>query len=321
MNDLKKYMLQMSSLLQEEYDRIQTRAKEDPGTAGDSGEENWANFFRQWLPSSYHIVTKGRIMDVDGNCSPQIDVLILSPDYPPFLLKKKEYLAGGVIAAFECKLTLRLDHIYAAMNTAKIVSNLSTAHMEIHNMTPYDYLHSNIIYGLVAHSHPWEISDKLYGKIDKAISKGGKKAKITSPKELIDLICIADFCTWGSMKHLNLKGKTKESLILTSMSAFKGEYLGSEDFKKKAEGFSPLGVLMSRLIRRMAWKDYSLRNIASYFQRVQMEGTGQGSIEGYSSINKLIELYSLDVIEKQKEYCLKKNNKYIVWDEWGDHFY
>jgi hypothetical protein len=36
----------------EEYDRIQKRATEDPGTAGDQGEENWATLLRNWLQIS-----------------------------------------------------------------------------------------------------------------------------------------------------------------------------------------------------------------------------------------------------------------------------
>jgi len=40
------------------YERITRRSAEDPGTAGDQAEENWAAFFRDWLPPSYPIVTK-----------------------------------------------------------------------------------------------------------------------------------------------------------------------------------------------------------------------------------------------------------------------
>jgi len=73
----------------EEYDRIQKRATEDPETAGDQGEENWATLLRQWLPS-----------------------------YPQILLDKKLYLAGGVAVAFECKTTLKAAHVKATDETA-----------------------------------------------------------------------------------------------------------------------------------------------------------------------------------------------------------
>src|SRR4029078_7661390 len=89
--------------IEQEYARIQKRVTEDPGTAGDQGEENWASLFRVWLPSYLHVVTKGRILTESGYASPQIDLLVLAPCYPKILLDKKLYLAAGVAAAFECK--------------------------------------------------------------------------------------------------------------------------------------------------------------------------------------------------------------------------
>lgn len=94
-----------------EYERTQQLAKEDPGTSGDQVEENWAEILRQWLPRTFHVVTKGRIVSSKGLSSNQIDVLILSPFYPQGLLSNKLYIAAGVLAAFECKRTLRRSHI------------------------------------------------------------------------------------------------------------------------------------------------------------------------------------------------------------------
>ena len=44
-HDLYDFMRQVSAEMSAEYDRIQMRATEDPGTAGDQGEENWAELF------------------------------------------------------------------------------------------------------------------------------------------------------------------------------------------------------------------------------------------------------------------------------------
>ena len=49
-HDLYDFMQQISNEMAAEYDRIQKRATEDPGTAGDQGEENWAELLRGWLP-------------------------------------------------------------------------------------------------------------------------------------------------------------------------------------------------------------------------------------------------------------------------------
>ena len=63
-HDLYDFMLQISDEMSAEYNRIQMRATEDPGTAGDQGEENWAEVLREWLPRTYEVVTKGRIIKI-----------------------------------------------------------------------------------------------------------------------------------------------------------------------------------------------------------------------------------------------------------------
>ena len=124
-----------------EYNRIQKRATEDPGTAGDQGEENWAELLRGWLPRTYEVVTKGRIISQDGRTSPQVDVLVLKDVYPKGLLNKKLYLAAGVAAAFECKTTLKAEHIERAVQTCAEIKNL----YPVREGTPYKELHAPIV--------------------------------------------------------------------------------------------------------------------------------------------------------------------------------
>jgi len=151
-HDIHDFLKSSQRAIQDEYARIQKRAAEDPGTAGDQGEENWATILRQWLPSYFHVVTKGRILTESGYASPQVDILVLMPSYPQLLLDKKLYLAGGVAAAFECKTTLKAEHIKSAVQTcAEIKKNLPKQ-----EGSPYKELNSTIIYGLLAHSHSWK---------------------------------------------------------------------------------------------------------------------------------------------------------------------
>ena len=145
-NDLIDFMNSATRQMAEEYDRIQKRATEDPGTAGDQGEENWATLLRNWLPPTFQIVTKGRILTYEGVASPQVDVLVLQPEYPKHLLDKKLFLAGGVLAAFECKVTLKAKHIEDFIkNSIEIKSHIPTG-----QGTPYKELQTPIIYGLLA---------------------------------------------------------------------------------------------------------------------------------------------------------------------------
>ena len=123
-HDLHDFMRQISAEMSAEYDRIQTRAREDPGTAGDQGEENWAELLRDWLPRNYAVVTKGRIISQESVTSPQIDVLVLNGAYPNKLHNKKLYLAAGVAAAFECKTTLKALHIAQAVENCTIIKSL-----------------------------------------------------------------------------------------------------------------------------------------------------------------------------------------------------
>ncbi|MGW9431234.1 DUF6602 domain-containing protein, partial [Streptomyces decoyicus] len=135
-HDLEDFVAQTANRLTAEYERIRKR-NDDHGTSGDEGEANWARIvLEQWLPEGYHVVTKGRILsarnsggDPSGlpDISPQIDVLVLSPYYPKFLVDSevKTYLADGVIAAFECKNTLKAHHLDEAARTAAIVRRLT----------------------------------------------------------------------------------------------------------------------------------------------------------------------------------------------------
>src|SRR5262249_28904882 len=145
-------MSQISDDIAAEYKRIRARAAEDPGTAGDQGEENWATLLRGWLPSQYQVVTKGRLISHNGTTSPQVDVIVLKPSYPPKLLDKKLYLAAGVAAAFECKITLTAAHLDKFIENSVIIKSS----FPTRSGSPYRELRAPIIYGLLAHSHSWK---------------------------------------------------------------------------------------------------------------------------------------------------------------------
>src|ERR1041384_2880064 len=103
-HSLFKLMGAVKESLSSDYSRIRARSREDPGTAGNQAEENWAEILRNWLPANYRVVTKGRILFKDGSTSPQVDVLVLTSSYPRGLGNEKYFFSGGVVAAFECKL-------------------------------------------------------------------------------------------------------------------------------------------------------------------------------------------------------------------------
>ena len=66
-HELLDFLKRTNEDIEREYERISWRVSEDPGTAGDQGEENWKKLLKLWLPSGFEIVTKGRILGTNGN--------------------------------------------------------------------------------------------------------------------------------------------------------------------------------------------------------------------------------------------------------------
>jgi hypothetical protein len=302
---LSTFIGQVSDEMASEYERIRNRATEDPGTAGDEGEQNWAALLREWLPAHYHVVTKGRILGITGDASPQLDVVVLSPAYPPKLLERKLYLADGVVAAFECKLTLRKHHIRKSVETAKRLRYL----MKWREGTPYQELYSPLIYGLLSHSHSWTRAPRS------AVTQNLVAADlecVEHPKEMIDLICVADLGTWHPIKMAGILpawGATADSMRGRFGMPTEGGVLTSyaepnDPIERKA---SPIGTMLGELIRRIAWEDGDVRPVADYF-RYAMVGAAQGHSRAWP----------LDVYREQTRADLESRLvDDVPWSEWS----
>jgi len=315
-NDLTRFFKRATSDLQFECDRIKQRSAEDTGTAGDNAEENWAQILREWIPEHFHVVTKGRIIGINGNCSKQIDILILSPYYPPILLNKKEYLSSGVIAAFECKLTLEAKHLRTAVKTKEQLKNIVEVDTTW-NHTPFGCLFSPICYGILAHSHSWNGPDSdPVSNVNNNIITGLKEINLTHPHDMIDFICVADLATWSVAKILNYPEYTPndnssiddtEKTFNTYNSIFVGLgiYQKANTSGKDKELFTPLGVLLKKLIIRMAYIDSSFQQIARYFNETKLEGMGMQQLFTTFDIKNCL---PKETIEEQEEYL--ENNNY-----------
>jgi len=322
-NDLFHYMLDATQRMQSNYERIQKRSLQDPGTAGDNGEENWASLLRDWLPPTYQIVTKGRIMNAQGQCSPQVDLLVLTPNYPKALIDKKEYLEAGVAAAFECKLTLRPSDIrYAVENSVKI-RQLSRSSRE---GTPYKELNGRMLYGLLAHSHDWlQPRSKPIKNVENNLSKAEEEL-VRHPQEFLDVVCVSNLATWNTVKSLTAG---KESLDL-----FKIRYEGYHELwasilssggvieashichskrdqldNRNAHRFSPVGSLIVKVLVKLAWEDISLRPLTEYFINSNILGSGQGRGSG---------VWTLDVLSKKLTEQLSADHCVLTTERWSE---
>jgi len=308
-NDLYDFIKSTMRDMNDEYIRIQKRTKEDPGTAGDQGEENWATLLKDWLPANLQVVTKGRIINEAGDASPQIDVLVLNPEYPRKLIDKKLYLSGGVLAAFECKLTLRPEHIKDSIITAKFLSKLQKTNS---NSTPYQELNRPIIYGLLAHSHSWNsVTSNPNQNVENNLERFG--TEITEhPREMLDILCVANLACWAAFKvaymgPLNGIDNAEEiygfrETTMTSYNQF--SYLNNDN-----DYFSPIGTLISSLYHKLGWQNQYTQSLSKYFNTMNLTGNGQGTQQHWD----FNEVFSESVKGQIYQRGLSSN----IWDEWS----
>ena len=257
------------------YLRIRARSKDDPGTAGDQAEEDWAEILRDWLPATYRIVTKGRILFADGSSSPQVDVIVLTPTYPRGLGNEKYVFAGGVIAVFECKLTLRTIDIKRAFATASAIKRKAPARLG----TPYDELNRPPIFGLLAHSQSLGKTDQNWDRLYKAVQRYAAECS-EHPRELLDVVCVADTATIALGKHI-LVGKglsqqeVEELAEIEEESAVAALYVVQDETKRHSElDFSGaiLAGLIYELTHRIAFEDETIRPWAEHLSGLGFYG-------------------------------------------------
>ncbi|HEC35565.1 MAG TPA: hypothetical protein ENI39_03405 [Anaerolineae bacterium] len=307
-NDLLDFMRAITQEMEAEYHRIQKRVKEDPGTAGDQGEENWATLLREWLPPTYQVVTKGRILSHKGAAGPQVDVLVLHSTYPRRLLDKKHYLAGGVAAAFECKLTLRSEHIRDVFEKAARIRRLLLPRIG----TPYKELNSPVVYGLLAHSHCWkgERSTPIEN-IENHIQTEDRRT-IRHPREMVDFICVADLATWVSMKSVYPEPQTWYSLF----------GIQSQDSPPNSSPrHTPVGAMITYLLLKLAWENPAVRDLAYYFHLAKIAGPGFGiSREWNGPVFTEETSDKIAAITAKGEQRKAMEKWFNWWDEWGDNF-
>jgi hypothetical protein len=324
-NNLLEFMAAATEEMSRNYETIRRRSREDPGTAGDQGEEDWAELLRNWLPPIYQVVTKGRIVDSHGNASRQIDVLVLHPSYPKKLLGKKLYLAGGVLAAFECKVTLRPENIRPALEIASQTKELRWRSGQFG--TPYKDLNCPIVFGLLSHSHDWQGGKPLaIEKIDDLLVKADREL-VTHPKYMIDLVCVADLATWTPMKqgffpcmHTAADWPTFSSPWGLTGALATSYMCHSAELEGQVENFSPIGATLSYLLQALAWEDKSIRDLAEYFVNTKFTTTSKG----IQYRRWEIDVFSVPVREKlltpRKSHISEGYFGDTIWNEWSTTF-
>lgn len=264
-HDLVSYIRQATQEMQSEYERIRARAAEDPGTAGDQGEENWAELFRKWLPGDLQIATKGRVLCADGTATNQVDIVALSPIYPRGMVTKKLHLASEVNIIVECKTTLKGSHIEKTMESANATKEAI-----------YRSHRKEVLYGLVAHSHHWSddtkrASESISEKISQAHNQHTKH-----PNNALDFVCVADLGSW----ILKL-----EQDFEADEPTFNTFYLGPVPDRINPLAYKhdpnppPIGKMIGHISRRLSAYDEKYLGLAHYYNMAGLEGAGSVNYE------------------------------------------
>ncbi|WP_165734115.1 DUF6602 domain-containing protein [Polaribacter sp. 20A6] len=97
-----------------------------PGSKGDSLENTWIDWLRNYLPNRY-CVDKAIVIDCKGQLSDQIDLVIYDQTFTPFVFKQNGIFyipAEGVYAVFEVKPDLNKGNIVYAGDKIESVRKL-----------------------------------------------------------------------------------------------------------------------------------------------------------------------------------------------------
>jgi hypothetical protein len=223
------------------------------------------------------------------------------------LRHEKYILAGGVIAAFECKLTLRKQHVDRAFRVAADIKRKSRKTIG----TPYDELSCGPIFGLLAHSHALRAkraSWKIYEIVEEF-----QTAYAEHPRELLDIICVADAATIPLGKSVligcdldkyeieTLKEAEADNLIKTMY------VINDEDKTDPHDVGAILATLIHELTVRMAFDDPSIREWADHLSYIGI----------YGGIGRPV-FWTEDELSPNVRRRLKKSGREIDrWSKWS----
>ena len=310
-HDLHEFMRQLQNRMAANYKQIQKRASEDPGTAGDQGEENWRDLLTGWLPRTYAVVTKGRIIGQDGHISPQIDVLVLKSIYPKQLIDEgqKIFLAAGVAAAFECKTTLTAADIEKNVKNCVKIKNL----YPVREGTPYKELHAPIVYGLLAHSHSWKRPNSTPKENIEQKLWESDHSYVSHPRLSLDLLCVADLATWTLHKTTWHLFSPRCDSVYGTNGPVETAYIKRSSWPRRS---IPIGHLISSLSHRIAWEDPVLRDFVNYYWYAGIAGGGTSTYRPWP-----ISIYSEEVRRCIQEGGRLSGTRLGYWNEWQDSFH
>lgn len=120
--NIKQLFLRRQKAMAEELKAIR-ECNPHQGSKGSASESCWKQMLIEYLPKRY-CAEQAFVIDADGNCSEQIDIVIFDQHFSPFILKKNDSLfipAESVYAVIEAKQEINKGMIeYAAEKAASV---------------------------------------------------------------------------------------------------------------------------------------------------------------------------------------------------------
>lgn len=134
MNKLIEILKAEGRLITEEFKLASEQGEGTPQEVADFREHAVQSFIKRFLPQS-HIVSKGKITDLDGNQSDSIDCLILNPAHPNIVDPQGKFrliFSDGCDAAIEVKPNLaRTDELHRSLRQGQSVKNVKRSQTPI----------------------------------------------------------------------------------------------------------------------------------------------------------------------------------------------
>ena len=182
-------------------------------------------------------------------------------------------------------------------------------------------MHAPIVYGLLAHSHSWKGENSTPEvNIENKLHKSDELC-VSHPRQVLDLLCVADCGTWISGKLTFIGPSTvpgwdslgPEIHSLYGVNGSVQSTYARHTFlhRNQTENFTPIGTLISNLSRRLAWEDPALRDLVNYYQGAEISGTGEGRFRQWPIL-----IYSENVQRRIQSGVGPSSSSIATWDEW-----
>jgi hypothetical protein len=188
---------------------------------------------------------------------------VFHPSYPASLRNREEVLASGVAAAFNARLTVDSEGIADAASRAARLSR----GQKLRGGSPRTEMLGLFPVGLVAHSHAW-VAPKSQPDDNVSTALQTAASKAMHPRELLDYTCVSDLGLWYTLRMPYEPDIGPAGHVVTVRALTAEVHL--------EVGFSRLAALLSRLYRRLSYRDASLVPLAEGFHLTDSEGGGSG---------------------------------------------